>query len=58
MWIPTKNHDLVKFANKDQIKDYIDVQNLPLIQKAVNQLLKWSMSWAFLKLKKTGVNYH
>jgi hypothetical protein len=29
MWIPAKNHELVKFANKDEIKDYIDVENLP-----------------------------
>lgn len=29
MWIPAKHQDLVKFANKDQIKDFIDSEQLP-----------------------------
>ena len=29
MWIPTEHKELVQFANKDQIKDYIDSEQLP-----------------------------
>lgn len=29
MWIPAKHHELVKFANKEEIQDYIDGQYLP-----------------------------
>jgi len=29
MWIPAKHQELIKFANKEEIKDYIDVKDLP-----------------------------
>ena len=29
MWIPQRHQGLVKFANKDEIKDYIDAEQLP-----------------------------